>query len=158
MDEKARLQRSTKLLAAAVELHEKQTAILTELQTLLGGGVPLGDKIKRLENYFSDLWEQRYAAPYVWNWTKDRAQMKRLLQRTTEDDIAGRMAAYLFDPDLYIARVRHPFPMFVAKFNSYVPASPAALSLEMAPTDCHHVPPCQSDAEHTSLKLRELRA
>ena len=60
------------------------------------------------------------------------------------------MIAYLFDTDLFMARNRHPFPIFVSRFNSYVAQSPAALSLETAaPADCRHLPVCQSDAEHT---------
>lgn len=158
MDDKTRLQRASKLLAVAQELHEKQADVIHELAGILGGEAPIGDKLKRLENHFSDLWQERYGSPYVWNWTKDRPQIKRLLKRTTEDDIAGRMVSYLFDTDLFMARSRHPFPIFVARFNSYVAQSPAALSLETAaPLDCRHTPHCQSDAEHTRLKLRELR-
>ena len=158
MNDKDRLQRAGKLLAVANGLHENLTDTLHEIAGILGGDAPLGDKLKRLENHFSDLWEERYGSPYVWNWTKDRPQIKRLLKRTTEDDIAGRMIAYLFDTDLFMERNRHPFPIFVSRFNSYVAQSPAALSLETAaPADCRHLPICQSDAEHTRLKLRELR-
>jgi hypothetical protein len=155
----ARLARAAKLTETLRELQAKTYEITEELQKILSGQDALGDVLKRLEKAFNDEWARVYSTAYRFDFAKDRAHLKRLLKMTTEADIQARVMSYFHEADDYTRRARHPFGLFVARFNTLVPlAAPEAfLELDAAPVGCTHVPPCASDAAHTKRRREDLR-
>lgn len=151
-----------KLLETAKELHERQAAILEELDAILGGRAGTAAKLKLLEKGFDELWSARYArgasGHYVWSHAKDRANMKTLLRKMDVDEILARAARYLRSEDGFHARNRHSWGLFVSSINQWTAHAPANGELELEPVaDCKHVPPCQSDQEHTRRTLTDMR-
>lgn len=147
-------------LVAAWRLeHDKGTAILEELETLLAGGVGIGELLKRFEQTFGELWRGRYRSAYVWAYAKDRPSSKRLIKQIGLEELERRAARYLQNSDPFFASKRHPFGLFVATVVQHAaPNDAAELELEgTAPADCRHVPRCASDREHTKTRAAEMR-
>lgn len=141
-DEKPKL---VKLLSVLRDLREKEQAILDEVDVLLSGGVGIGDKMKIGYRYFATAWEAAHPGQaYVWNYTKDAPQMKRLLKTLSPDEIGRRVARYVANQEDFIMRAKHSFPMFVATINQHV--SPASEDN-----------PLEADAAETQRKRREVR-
>lgn len=147
-----------RLVAELRDLQAKTYAITEEIQTVLGGGVGIAEKLKQLEQTFSTLWRARYGSSYIWNYGKDRAQSKRLLGTLATIDIEKRMVVYLKDTDDFYVRSRHPFGLFVSSVNRHaeVNADAGELTLE-APPDCKHRPPCGTDQEHTRRRMEDMK-
>lgn len=159
--EKKTLEKCRKLFEALRETQAKSYAITEELGALLNGAEGIGDKLKRLESFFSSLWVERYSGKgYVWAYVKDRPQLKRLIAHMDEADITDRMSNYIRDNDAYIVKARHSFGLFVSQINRYASAGQATtqdFDLE-APSDCRHVPLCKSEQQHTRRNAQELRS
>ncbi len=158
---KTRLDRAAKLLETLRELQAKTFEVTEELKKVIAGEDALGDVLKRVEAAFAAEYHQRYSRHYGWQYAKDRPQWKRLLKLAGEEDVRARIVAYFHEPDPYTQNARHPFGLFVSRFNQLVPhvEDPGELTLD-APTvaDCRHVPPCRTDQDHTKRKLDDLRA
>jgi len=135
-----------KLLGVLRDLRENEQAVLDEIDVLLNGGVSIGDKLKQCYSTFAGAWAAAHPGQaYVWNYTKDAPQMKRLLKTLEPDEIGNRAARYVANNEDFIVRARHSFPMFVATINQHVaPASAEADGLE-------------ADAAATQRKRREIR-
>lgn len=154
---KATLARLVKLIAAGRELQQKLGSILDECDELLGGGVSVGDKLKRLETAFDRAWGIRYAGGetgrYVWAFVKDKPQLKRLLKTLDVDEIERRMIDYIALDDPFLTRNRHTFGLFVSRINTLAHEA-AAFD---PPAGCLHSPPCRDDAQHTTRQMAEDR-
>lgn len=153
-----------KLLALQRELLEKLQAVTEELIEVAGGGAGTAAHLKQLEGSFDRAWCERYApgqtGRYVWSYTRDRPQMKRLLKSLGLEELGRRMWSYVRNEDPYFVRSRHSFGSFVATINQHAgeAAAPADLELDARPVGCSHVPPCTSDQQHTKARAREMRA
>lgn len=121
-----------KLLAALHESQKQQAAIVEEMISLIGGGEPMGDILKRLEASYSDLWKARYKTAYVWAYGKDRPHLKRFSKTIGADKLPAYFLNYLRSDDPFYANRRHPFSLFVHNVNQWAPAgeSPAASESE----------------------------
>lgn len=151
-----------KLLAALGELRERETAILWEIDTLMGGGVGVGALLRQAEQTFGRAWSARYSgAQYVWQYAKDRAQMKRLLGSMPIEELERRIVRYLRTEDPFFTKARHSFGLFVTTVNQHASAATVS-ALELDPEneapDCKHTPRCQDDAEHTRRRMSDMRA
>ncbi len=157
--DKTTLKKLGTLLEKLREVQAQTYDLAEEMQRLLAGEPGIGARLKVVEAGFSDLWEGRYHAPYVFNFLRDRPQIKRLLKSATPDAILDRALRYIKSNDPFYAEKRHPFGLFVSSWNSWAQAaeSPDDFDLE-APADCNHSPRCASDAIHTRRKSAELRA
>lgn len=142
-DEKPKL---IKLLSVLRDLREKEQAILDEIDTLLGGGVGVGEQLKTIQRAFSDAWYAAYWTAYVFNFAKDVPQMKRLLKATTVEDIVSRCGSYLANGDPFFQKGRHSFGMFVATFNQHASVRPE--------TDLDGL---EADAAETQRKRQAIR-
>lgn len=156
--EKQTLEKLKTLVVALRDLQTKEAEITDEIDALLGGGAGIGALMKRLEGTFGALYQSRYGVPYMWTYTKDRPQLKRLLKPLGVEEIEARMGAYLANQDPYYVGARHNFPLFVATINNHIGVrAPAELSLSAPPMGCRHTPPCQSDQEHTRKRSAEMK-
>lgn len=157
--EKAILKKCEKLLERLRELQAQTYAITEELLEVTGGRVTISDKLKQLEAMFSTCWQARYGSPYVWQYVKDRPQLKRLLGKLELTAIEQRMVNYLRDDDPFLGRARHGFGLFVSQINRYAPENggDVDLQLEAPVVDCRHTPTCSSDQEHTRKRMADMR-
>ena len=149
-----------KLVGVFIELHDKQGAVLEELKAVLEGKAGIGDKLKALEQAFSELWFERYRSAYVFNYAKDRPHLKRWLRTHTVEEITGRFANYLRSDDPFYVRARHNFGLFVSSFNNWAPAMPSGVTargLERCVAEGKHDPPCQTEAEHTRRYQEDMQ-
>lgn len=123
---------------------------LDELETLTMGEVPDVVKMgKRAHDTWTRLWEAKYREPYVANHKVEKPNIKRFLTKGVSVEILEeKMAAYLLDSDPFLVRQRHPFNLFVSRFNS-IRVREGAADAPAPPVDCHHTPTCKSDIEHT---------
>lgn len=135
-----------KLVAAMKEEHEKLGAVIQEFDAILEGRQTIGEKIKELEGAYGVLWSARYGgAPYVWNYAKDRAQLKRLLRSLDVLELGARMASYLANADQFYVKSRHSFNVFVASVNSHAGAAPVVDAIA-------------DDVAETKRRMQELRS
>ena len=155
-DLEKRLARAARLVEVIEELHEKLAEAHAELTHIVAGEAPMGDLIKAFETAYDAVWSARYPGHYTWSYAKDRAQIKRLIRRIGFEDLHARAAVYLADHDPFYVKARHPFNLFVAGINRFVPEANAPMAAPVI--DCQHTPLCQSDQEHTQKRLREVRA
>ena len=151
-----------KLLVAIAERQEQIGELLDEVNTLLGGGVGVAQRLKQAYAKWSELHALRYAGAYLFAFVKDAPNMKRLLKQFGPDDLFVRMAAYIRDDEAYLVRARHPFGLFVVHVNRYAGLAPESEALRLTPdedrpADCRHVPPCATDQEHTKRRSSEMR-
>lgn len=142
---------------------DKKTAICKEIDTVLGGGVGMGDILKRLEHHFSEAWQVRYDTPYAWDFTKDRAQWKRLLKTLSVEDLEIRALNYLRSSDEFYKKARHSFGIFVRSINQLAAEAKDTPDLELRPDgwgpcvrEGKHKPACRSDQEHTKRNRQEM--
>lgn len=159
-DEKSKLSRVAKLLEVAQEHHDKAGECLAEAMKIIKGEPGTALNLKLVAGHFEVEWEARYQSRYLWAHAKDFAQIKRLLKTASPVEINGRITTYLRESDPFIVKARHPFNLFITRFNQLTAPRPStAEDLELAApvTDCRHVPPCKSDQEHTRRKLAETR-
>lgn len=157
--EKQTIEKLKSLVFELRELQTKEAALTDEIDALLGGGAGIGALMKRLEETFGALWRARYGVPYMWTYTKDRPQLKRLLRALAVDEIEARMGTYLKSGEAYYGAARHNFSLFVATINNHQGlAAPAELTLSAPPVGCRHTPPCKDDQEHTKRNTAEVRA
>lgn len=135
------------LVEALGELKTKETAILEEISTLLGGGVGIGAQMKAGYAAFAEQWAVRYPGPpYLWIWKKDGPQMKRLVLALGVDELNARAWRYISNPDPWLIKNRHPFGVFVSQVNQY--AAETKRPMAAAGDD---------EADKTQRRLRELR-
>jgi len=153
---KATLDKLAKLFEVLREHQAKTYELTEEIQRLLAGEEGIGEKLKRLETFFSQRWQARYRTPYVWAFARDVPQLKRLLKMLPIAEIELRIARYLFNDDPYYVKVKHNFGIFVSSINEH-----AADALPIVDAghvrDCKHVPACTSDQEHTKKRSAEMR-
>jgi len=154
-----------KLLAVGKDLHGKLGAVLEEIDEVIGGGAGIASQIKMFEAGFDAVWCERYArgqtGRYVWRFSSDVPQIKRLLKMLGLDELKGRVIRYIANDDPFLVRARHPFGLFVSGINSYAGEgqAPAPLELEAeAPIDCRHTPRCSSEQAHTRRRSAEMRS
>lgn len=158
-DPARRLAALEKILPVMRELHEKQGAMIEEFENIVGGGPTIGDKLKHLEAYWSELWEWRYREPYVWpkdEFAKSRGQWKTLLKKIPIEALKNRIANYIRNGDDFFVSKKHPFGMFVATINQHVNARGDVAQLQERPDGCKHDPPCADQFEHTRRKQQEM--
>lgn len=154
---KRRLERAGTLLEALRELQAKTYQLTEELQSLVRGEAITGDHLRLLEGIWSDEYERRYGSKYMFDFKKDRLHWKRLLKAVGPDELVRRVTAYFHEADDYTRRAKHPFGLFVARFNSLAEAR-TTLPMSAAPViACHHEPPCTSDAEHTRRRSEDVK-
>ena len=135
-----------KLLTALDELDEKRDSLKAEIRALVSGDEGIGAKMKAVRDAWSLFWQDRYHTPYVWQFAKDNAQIKRLLKSMDVDELRERFVVYLGSSDPFFVKGRHSFGMFVATVNQHTPRR----EVVARPAGCAHEPPCKSDAAHTS--------
>lgn len=116
----------SKLLETLHDLREKEDALLSEIDDLLGGGVGIGERMARARVAFCSAWATRYGGEYVWNFSKDNPQLKRLLLLLGVDEVTTRIGRYMAKSDDYFTRNRHSFGVFVATVNQHVEPAVAA--------------------------------
>lgn len=154
-----RLEKVTKLLAVAKELHDRHGDALAEMDAILGGGVGIGAKIQQVETAWQAAWSSRYHGDYVFQYQKDRPQWKRLLKSFTPEALQVRILGYIQDEDAFYVSRRHPLGLFWQAVNKYAPVNGSGFDLEAPPVaDCQHQPRCRSDQDHTRKKQAEMRA
>ena len=123
------------LIAVARERLSQAGEVLDEVEKLVAGGVGIGARLKVIEHCFEVNWAARYKADYIWNYTKDRAHLKRLLKKLSDGEIMRRMGTYLKEEDPFYVRARHGFNLFVGNVNGFadqpVAASPKAIPFEI---------------------------
>ena len=154
------------LLVLLKDGHEKQAALIEEINALLGGGAGIAAQMKEFEQAFDLVWCQRYArgenGRYIWRFAQDRAQIKKLLKTLGLEEMKLRAARYIADDDPYRVRARHPFGLFVSNINSYAREAAAPADFALGDTSpavgCTHTPRCASDVEHTRKRGAEMRA
>lgn len=146
----------TKLLETQQDLIAKLHDCTREIDNILGGKASIGEILKRLERAFDAAWCARYArgasGRYVWNYTQDRAQWKRLVKSIDVDDLERRIVRYIRNDDQFYVKERHPFRFFAHSVNQWADQgdAPDGFDLDGSPVvGCSHQPPCTSDAEHT---------
>lgn len=155
-----------KLLGVVKEEYGKLGELLQEIDDLLGGGAGSAARLKMAEIGFDVAWCSRYAPgqenKYVWNYGRDRVQMKRLIKMLGVEELVTRFGRFVVSDDPFYVRNRHAFGVFVANVNGFTEdrVAPAEFELGGAPTvaDCRHTPRCRDDQTHTALKGKELRA
>lgn len=147
-----------KILECAKDHLEKVQACLSEADELMGGGVGVAAKMKAIEVTFSENWAERYKTSYVFNYAKDRAQMKRLLRTLKVEQLVSRIPNYIKSDDPFFIRNRHSFGLFVVNVNNFAGTNGDGESDEwFRPVGCNHKPPCKSDQEHTKRRTQEMR-
>jgi len=157
-DESKRLERAKKLMEALQVAQTQVNELIDQVDKVLRGEVAMGDTLKTLERHWDGLWSARYGGHYVWNYTRDRAQWKRLLKNVPPEELLRRSETFLRDGDPFNTRARHAFALFASTVNRYTTELPASeLSLDAPPVDCHHQPQCQSDQEHSRRVSAEAR-
>lgn len=155
--DKLKLQRLYETLR---ELQAKSYEVTEEIGRVLNGEAGIGDILRGLEQALSATWAARHRTPYVWQYVKDRPNMKRLLKLLGGPDaIKARWLNYVRDDDPYLVKARHPFALFMSNVNRYADAGDTSeLQLDAdAPADCKHSPRCQSDQEHTRRRMADMR-
>lgn len=139
-----------KLLEVAQQRHTELGSVLKEIDTLLGGGVGIGDLLKQAEKAFEAAWSSRYPGAYLWQYAKDRMQMKRLIQSLGLEELGARFGRYVRNDDPFFTRARHSFGAFVASVNQH--AAEGA-----APGGDLDLEPLESDADATARNMRRVR-
>lgn len=160
-DNKARVTKARKLLALRAEYVEKLAAIDEELLAVLGGGVTMADKVKQFELNYSAAWSGRYQGEYLFNFTKDVPNIKRLLKTFANAELAARALSYVKNNDLFFTRARHPFGTFVTTINQHageqLPVEAFELDADVPAIDCKHVPFCRTESEHTARRAADRK-
>ncbi len=144
-----------KILTLLKQRHDDDGALIEELERLVGGGPGIGDILKELYAYWNDLWHAVYGSDYVFTFTRDAPQMKRLVRQLGPDEVRARMLSYLKDREVFVADKKHPFGLFVSMSNKY--AGLLAGADDAAAVGCKHTPRCTTDLQHTTKKLKEAR-
>jgi hypothetical protein len=143
-----------KIIALLKTRHEEDGALIDELERLAGGDLGIGEILKLLYEHWDVLWSQEHGGHYVFKFTEDTPNMKRLFRQLGLEELKARMANYLKDRGEWVMKHKHPFSAFVKTNNSYASAKSAAGDEAVVPpVDCKHKPPCRSDQEHTRKKL-----
>lgn len=157
-DPAKRVAAMAKLIPIMREEHEKLGALIEEFESIAGGGPTIGEKLKHLEDFYSEMWSWRYGEPYVWpsaEYAKSRGQWKLLIKKLhTLEAVKTRVANYLRNGDDFFVSKKHPFGMFVATINQHVTARDV-VDLGARPSGCKHDPPCADAVEHTRRRLVE---
>lgn len=138
-----------KLLEVARERYVELGAVLTEIETLMGGGIGIGVLLKRAEKAFESAYAQRYNGGYVWRYQSDRPNMKRLILSLGIEELEGRFWRYVGNDDPFFTRARHSFGAFVASVNQHAGEGVAPAGLDLEGLD--------ADAAATAKRSRELR-
>lgn len=140
-----------KLLEVARERSAELGAILTEIETLMGGGVGIGVLLKRAEEAFEIAWNARYgnAGRYVWQYPRDRPNMKRLILALGIEELADRFGRFARNDDPFFVKARHSFGAFVSSVNQHAGEGTAPTGLDLEGLE--------EDAEATARRARELR-
>lgn len=150
-----------KLTEKLAELHAQEGEILAEMAALLSGQPGVASLMKAFEAAFDEVWCLRYAPgrskQYLWQYVKDRPQIKRLLKTLPMEELTARVARYLANDDPFFVRARHPFGLFVSTVNQHAAESRAPFELDAPVIDCRHLPPCSSDQQHTSRIVADSR-
>jgi hypothetical protein len=160
-DPARRLAAMAKMVPLMREHHEKLGALIEEFEAVTGGGPTIGDKLKHLEAYWSELWEARYSEPYVWpsdEYAKSRGQWKTLLKKLPIDALKRRIVNYFRNGEEFFRAKKHPFGLFVATINQHVNAPGDRDDLAQRPEGCKHEPACADQFEHTRRKQQEFGA
>jgi len=155
-----RIARATKIVDALDALDAQRADLSEQLAKVLKGEQAIGDLVKIAASTFSQAWERRYRSPYAFTAFKDVPHLKRLIKQLGIEELARRMQRYLLSHDLFFAKARHSFGVFVATVNQHAEASGDAalgdfLSDEPAPSDCRHTPPCATQAGCTKASNKE---
>jgi len=154
--DKATLEKVKKLYEALRENQAKGYELLEEIGRVLGGEPGIGALLKEAERAFETGWRSRYPGGYIWRYTSDRPQMKRLLKVLTVEEIAARSVRFITNDDPFFVKGRHSFGMFVATINQHTAA--ADFNQVLPPTDCKHRPHCKTEADCTRRGAADLRA
>ena len=131
-DSRPLLEKLAKLNMVLADLHEKQSAVVAEMQALLAGQAGIGEQCAGLYETWQALWQGPYGTPYVFQMPKDATLMKRLIRSTSAPEVARRMERYLLARDAFTVQARHSFGLFYSTFNTHgVPAlAPASIGLQ----------------------------
>lgn len=145
----------TKLFEALKANHLEADEIMAEVDRVLGGKLSRAEELKEAEKHFDLCWTGRYARSpqehYVWNFARDRPNMKRLLKNLSMDELKDRMTNYLHSSDPFYQRSKHPFGIFVSSINSHTNSMPKSDRDEAV--QCRHEPTC----DHR-VKCRQRKA
>jgi hypothetical protein len=158
---KATIGKIKKLLETLAELRTKESDVLAEMETLLGGGVGIAAQLKAVQHAFETAHATRYSGRYVWQHTRDVPNLKRLIKSLGVEELRVRFGNYLRNNDRFFTTARHSFGAFVASVNQHAAAGnalPEGFELDApAVADCKHHPPCTTDQQHTRRKMAEVR-
>lgn len=147
------------LLVMLKERHAQCAALIEEITEVLGGGAGIAAQLKEFERAFEHAWTERYHGQrYLWQYAKDRAQMKRLVKSLGIEELTLRVAQFITNDDPFLVRARHPFGLFVSGINRYAAEAVESFDLASPAVGCQHTPRCTSDVEHTKKRAAEIRA
>lgn len=162
--DKQAMAKLAKIIEAAHDLHGKLGALLGEADALLAGKPSIAIHLKTLQTSWTQAWGTRYKGTFQWNYAVYNAAIKRWLKTEPVEEIASRMVNYIRDGDAFLVQRRHPFELFISKFNSYAGVRPESeaggfdLEPYTVPAGCTHAPPCSDEMVCTSKRRREMRA
>lgn len=156
-DEERKIKQLVARVDAAMNFNAKMHDELLAIKRALEGSNPTGE----IFQHFSESWERRYRAKYVFNGAVDGNHIKRLLKVFDVPTLKARISRYIADDDTFPVKNKHAFNVFIGRVNSYAtPASTDAVGFDLDATPvigCMHMPKCRTDAEHTRKKMGELR-
>lgn len=125
--------------------------LVMQLEAVVSGENPTRDVIA----FWCDEWRRKYGSDYDISKT-DAGQFKRLVTKHGKVEMTQRIARYLLERRQWLVENKHPLSVFFKQTSSY--ATPGGDLGYEPPPSCQHEPLCRSDAEHTSKRMRELRA
>lgn len=124
---KQQVTRIVKRMAEEWEAYKKkQDAGFRELDSLLAGGIGIGEKMKHIETEFAAAWASRYTGDkYVFDYAAGRQKMKSLIGEGLDHaEIARRAWVYIKSDEPGLQRARHPFLWFLKGINQYADEAP----------------------------------
>lgn len=110
-----------KLLEQAIELHEKQQAVLDEIGAIVAGKPGIGAKMKQLEKTFAEAWGKRYAKgdakAYLFTHKEDGPNMRRIILAIGIEEACRRAVRFVASGNEFYTGARHPFRIYVRDIN-----------------------------------------
>lgn len=150
-----KLDRLVKLFEELRTNQAKVYAITEEIRAVFAEDESPAKAAKRAIVSFTALWEEQYRSKYVVTWSKHMVQTKRVLRVMSVEEFEVRIRLYLANRERFVTNATHSLDLFLATVNNYVPEA----GLVSQPViGCTHTPRCTSDTEHTTRRLRDLRA
>lgn len=148
-------------MAKGRKMVEELTAELDALEAGVNGEKTPGQRANAMIAAWSARWQSKYRTGYVLAArAKAIAGFMRLFKASmTDEDIMGRMDAYLKSTDRFYSEARHSLDLFFTSVNKFSGTPVDDADFLQAPViNCSHTPRCKSDQEHTRKRAAEMRA